>query len=131
MPKGHEPGIKKEMHDGEMTTFCYCNTDLCNQDLETCLKSAEGTGPNDTITTEGTSKKDQSPTPARTKDDQNSTDDSAAATGENNQQTTRDAAEHAATTVQAAATGGNKRVVESNQFAFVLCILVTLIMKSL
>jgi len=127
MPKGHKHECTKVMHDGEMTTFCYCNTDLCNQDLESCLKSAEGTGANDTITTEGTSKKDQTPTQARTKDD--SLD--AAATGENNQQTTRDAAEHAATTVQAAATGGNKRVVESNQFAFVLCILVTLIMKSL
>jgi len=134
MPKDHKHECTKMMHDGEMTTFCYCSTDLCNQDLKSCLKAMctnfdqkarkmtntrdEKCEPTckyaaDTKTTEGTGKNDQT-------------------TGEDNQQTTAgNDGEIQEATGAPAATSGNQRVVESNQFGFDLWILVIVIIKSL
>ena len=135
MPKGHKHECTKVIHDGEMTTFCYCNTDLCNQDLKTCLKAmctnndpkarkmtntrVEKCEPTckpatDTKTTEVTSKKDQNPTE----------DGSATTTAGNDEET------QIATGAPAAASR-NQQVVESNQCGFVLWILVIAITKSL
>jgi len=147
MPDGRKAGCTKRMLDGEMRRTCYCLTENCNESFDTCLKTVEPekcieiTTP--TKATAGTSKNNQTSTEndalGTSKEDQNQTEDNTKATGEGNQQSTGDDAKPTAEndeetqtpTGEPAATGGNQRVVKSNQFVFVLLILVTLIIKSL
>merc|ERR1712136_257453 len=127
MPEGRKAECTERIMDGEMRKICYCQEEYCNSRLDVCLsaiKVENCTQPATTTaqTTSGTSKKDQ-----------NSTEDITTYTNEGNQQLTGDGAEATTENVKEtqkpsgkpAAASGNQRVVESNQFVFVLWIIVT------
>ena len=131
MPKGHKHECMKVMHDGEMTTFCYCTTDLCNQDLKTCLKAMCTNVDRKGRKMTNTRVEKCEPT-CKSAADTKTTEDGSATTVDDNQQTTAGNDEETQKATGApAATSGYQRVVESNQIGFVLWILVIVIIKSL
>jgi len=155
MPKGNQKaGCTKTTFGMNLTTTCFCAEDNCNHEctasncknpspvpndakarqmktdgVEECEAICKNT--TDTKTTEGQNSTEDNAL-GTTKDDKNPTDDSDAATDDDNQQPTgdNDEAEHAKTTGNPATSRGNERDVESNQFVFVLWLLITLIIKS-
>jgi len=93
MPKGNEKAGCKKTTNGEFVTkICFCATDNCNKDLDTCLKeSCTTTDPKSRQMTDKTNGTEECPTKCQetVKNDTKTTEDNAAATSQQGQNPTQ------------------------------------------